>query len=112
MLTVSDQLDEVLHRLLQADSVKHHRFEVPVLERPDEANSDDGSVGHVRAARLPSTGADPSGRRPLSRWSSVLLETLAGVAPVSRTRSGFKATWFPGVTTDQKSRECSGNETR
>lgn len=46
-LTVSDQLNEVLHRLLQADSVENHRFEVPVLEGANQADSDHRLPGHV-----------------------------------------------------------------
>lgn len=47
LLTVLDELDEVRNRLVQADSVKHHRFEVSVLEGPHQPDRDHHSRGHV-----------------------------------------------------------------
>lgn len=45
-LTFSDELDEVLHRLVQPDSVEDHRPEVPMLEGADQADGDHRLLGH------------------------------------------------------------------
>lgn len=47
VLTVSDEPDEVQHRLVQTDSAEHHRFEVPVLEGAHQADGEHRLSGHV-----------------------------------------------------------------
>lgn len=47
--TVSNELPEVMNRLLQTDSVQNETSEVPVLEGPDQTDGDHGLSRHVHA---------------------------------------------------------------
>lgn len=46
--TFSDHLNKTMNRLIHVDSLKNDRSEVPVLEGPDESDSDHHLTGHVR----------------------------------------------------------------
>lgn len=59
-LTVSDELNEVQHRLVQIDSVKHDRFKISVLEGPHQPDCDHSFPGH-----LPPDPRYRTGRCPL-----------------------------------------------
>lgn len=61
VLTISDELDEVLHRLVQRDSAEHDRLKVSVFEGPHQADRDHRLLGHV-----PLTAALLAPRRPLA----------------------------------------------
>lgn len=85
-LTVSDELNEVQHRLVQIDSVKHDRFKISVLEGPHQPDCDHSFPGHVPPDPRYRTGRCPLDEARFLREYRLFLRLRSRDGP-SKSRS-------------------------